>query len=134
MLIRVICTDTKTTNSLLFYFYWILYLIPLRAAQPHGPQRQEAGSGTVTVLAPPVNASTRIATPGDSGTQRRVTLIAGANEDRALVPYQSEPGESRYSPLPANLSQGLIFAVIDPQPLVPWLGPQPIGTRLIFIL
>ncbi len=73
-------------------------MIPLRAAQPHGPQRQEAGSGTVIVPIPPVNASARIATPGDSGTQRRVTLVTGANEDRALVPYQSEPGESRYSP------------------------------------
>ncbi len=109
-------------------------MIPLRAAQSHGPQRQEAGSETVTVPAPPVNASARIATPGDSGAQRRVTLIAGANKDRALVPYQSEPGQSRYSPPPTNLSQGLIFAVIDPQPLVPWLGPHPMGTRLIFIL
>jgi len=107
---------------IILIFCRILYLIPLRAAQPHGPQRQEAGSGTVTVPAPPVNASTRIVTPGDSGTQRRVTLVTGANEDRALVPFQSEPGESRYSPLPANLSQGLIFAVIDPQPLSPgWI-------------
>ena len=59
-----------------------------------------------------------------------MTLVASTNEDRALVPYQSEPGESRYSPLPGNLSQGLIFAVIDPQPLVPWLDPHPIGSRL----
>ncbi len=83
-----------------------------RTAEAGGRQRDRDRPGP---------ASQRFHSDRDS-TQRRVTLIAGANEDRALVPYQSEPGESRYSPLPANLSQGLIFAVIDPQPLVPcWI-------------
>ena len=49
----------------------------------------------VTEPTPTVNAAARAAAPGDNGAQRRVTLVANTNEDRALVPYQSEPGESR---------------------------------------
>jgi hypothetical protein len=75
------------------YYFWVSFCAA--QAQAHAHPRQEASSGAVTEPTPTVNAAARASAPGDDGAQRRVTLVANTNEDRALVPYQSEPGESR---------------------------------------